>query len=219
MGVVLLVRHGQASFGADDYDVLSETGIEQSRMLGRALAGQGVTPYAVVHGAMRRQRDTATAVIEGGGWSVTPELDEGWNEFDHVDVVAHALAGRDVGSDRRAFQRVFDEATARWCGGEHDEEYVESWPAFLARATDALDRAFARDGITVVVSSGGPIAAVAATLIDVLAPPDEVPRLWHAFNTVTANASVTRALEGSTGRRLLSFNEHSHLPRQLVTYR
>jgi len=37
MGVVLLVRHGQASFGADDYDVLSETGIEQSRMLGRAL--------------------------------------------------------------------------------------------------------------------------------------------------------------------------------------
>ena len=30
---------------------------------------------------------------------------------------------------------------------------------------------------------------------------------------------VTRVLEGSTGRRLLSFNEHSHLPRELVTYR
>ena len=49
--------------------------------------------------------------------------------------------------------------------------------------------------------------------------PDGVPRLWNAFNTVTANASVTRILEGSTGRRLLSFNEHSHLPRDLVTYR
>jgi broad specificity phosphatase PhoE len=219
MGVVLLVRHGQASFGADDYDVLSDAGVEQSRVLGRALAGQGVTPYAVVHGAMRRQRDTATAMVEGGGWSVTPELDEGWNEFDHVAVVAQTLDGRDVGTDRRAFQRLFDEATTRWSGGEHDDEYAESWPGFLARASDALDRAFARDGATIVVSSGGPIAAAAATLIDPRAPTDAVPRLWNAFNTVTANASVTRVLEGSTGRRLLSFNEHSHLPRELVTYR
>ena len=83
------------------------------------------------------------------------------------------------------------------------------------------DSMIARAVLTRIVQSDDTfeIAAVAATLIDVLAPPDEVPRLWHAFNTVTANASVTRALEGSTGRRLLSFNEHSHLPRQLVTYR
>jgi broad specificity phosphatase PhoE len=219
MGVVLLVRHGQASFGAEDYDVLSETGVEQSRVLGRALAGQVVTPYAVVHGAMRRQRDTATAMVEGGGWSVTPELDEGWNEFDHVAVVAQTLGGRNVGTDRRDFQRAFEEATTRWSGGEHDDEYAESWPAFLAKANDALDRAFARDGVTIVVSSGGPIAAVAATLIDPRASPEAVPRLWNAFNTVHVNAAVTRVLEGSTGRRLLSFNEHSHLPRELVTYR
>jgi broad specificity phosphatase PhoE len=63
MGVVLLVRHGQASFGADDYDVLSETGVEQSRRLGRVLAEQGLAPVAVVHGAMRRQRDTAAEMI------------------------------------------------------------------------------------------------------------------------------------------------------------
>jgi broad specificity phosphatase PhoE len=219
MGVVLLVRHGQASFGARDYDVLSDAGLEQSRVLGRALAVQGVTPSVVVHGAMLRQRDTADAMAEGGGWTVTPELDEGWNEFDHVAVVAQGVDRRAVGNDRRAFQRVFEEATARWSGGRHDDEYAESWPAFLGRANDALDRAFAREGVTVVVSSGGPIAAVAATLIDPVAPPDEIPRLWNAFNTVTANASVTRVLEGSTGRRLLSFNEHSHLPRELVTYR
>ena len=34
MGVVLLIRHGQASFGTDDYDVLSETGWEQGRLVG-----------------------------------------------------------------------------------------------------------------------------------------------------------------------------------------
>jgi hypothetical protein len=43
--------------------------------------------------------------------------------------------------------------------------------------------------------------------------------LWARFNTVIANASVTRLIEGSTGRRLLTFNEHAHLPRELVTYR
>ncbi len=221
MGVVLLVRHGQASFGAADYDVLSETGLEQSRVLGAALAAQGVAPTAVVHGRMKRQDDTATGMVDGGGWSVTPELDEGWNEFDHVAVVARTVAESEgvAGLDRRGFQRLFEEATARWAGGEHPGEYDESWPAFLTRSTAALDRAFDRPGVTVVVSSGGPIAAVCATLVDPQATADQVPRLWNAFNTVNVNASVTRVLEGSTGRRLLSFNEHSHLPRELVTYR
>jgi broad specificity phosphatase PhoE len=221
MGVVLLVRHGQASFGAADYDVLSEIGVEQSRLLGRALVTQGIVPTAVVHGRMKRQDDTATAMVDGGGWSVTPELDEGWNEFDHLAVVARTLNGSDgvAGLDRRGFQRLFEEATARWAGGEHDDEYDESWPGFLTRTAAALDRAFDRVGVTVVVSSGGPIAAACATLVDPRASADQVPRLWNTFNTVNTNASVTRVLEGSTGRRLLSFNEHSHLPRALVTYR
>jgi broad specificity phosphatase PhoE len=215
MGLVLLVRHGQASFGADDYDVLSEAGVEQSRLLGRALAAQGVEPAALVHGDLSRQRDTAVAMVEGGGWSVTPEPDAGWTEFDHVGLVARAAAGRDL-SDRRAFQQVFEEATARWSGGRHDAEYDEPWPAFLRRTREALDRAFAGEGTTVAITSGGPIAVLCARLVD---PRGARARLWTSFNTVTVNTSVTRVIEGPTGRRLLSFNEHSHLPRELVTYR
>src|SRR3954469_19548795 len=145
MGVVLLVRHAQASFGADDYDVLSEAGIEQSRVLGRALVAQGLTPTAMLHGAMRRQRDTVAAMVEAAGWAVQPDLDEGWNEFDHVAVIARTLdpSAGVAGIDRRGFQRLFERATARWAGGEHDQEYGEVWPAFLARATDALGRAVA----------------------------------------------------------------------------
>ncbi len=218
MGVVLLVRHGQASFGAEDYDVLSETGVEQSRVLGLSLVAHGLEPTAIVHGAMRRQRDTATSMVDAAGWSVTPVLDEGWNEFDHLGVVARSPADAQPG-DRRAFQRVFEEATARWCAGEHDDEYAESWPAFVGRVAEALDRALARDGVTVVVSSGGPIAVVCASLVEPAASVAGLPRYWNRFNTVSINASVTRVLEGSTGRRLLSFNEHSHLPRELVTYR
>jgi broad specificity phosphatase PhoE len=227
MAMVLLVRHGQASFGAEDYDVLSETGAEQARVLGRSLAAAGVVPTTVLHGAMKRQRDTTTAMTEAAGWSVVPEVDEGWNEFDHLAVVARAVEGelaqgldgiarRD---DRRAFQQVFEDATARWTGGRHDEEYDETWAGFVGRVRAALDRACEGDGVRVVATSGGPIAAACALLLDREASPAELGRLWASFNTVIANASVTRVLEGSTGRRLLTFNEHAHLPRELVTYR
>jgi len=47
----------------------------------------------------------------------------------------------------------------------------------------------------------------------------ELPRLWNSFNTVCANTGVTRVITGSTGRRMLTFNEHAHLARDQVTYR
>jgi broad specificity phosphatase PhoE len=219
MGVVLLVRHGQASFGAEDYDVLSEAGLEQSRVLGRALAAQGVTPAVVVHGRMKRQRDTATALVQSAGWTVPPELDEGWDEFDHLGVVAQGGVEVSPDADARDVQQVFEQATARWYGGEHDDDYAESWATFVGRIRLALERACARDGVTVVVSSGGPIAVVCASLLEADPSPAELARTWRQFNTVTANASLTRVIEGSRGRRLLSFNEHLHLPRELVTYR
>jgi broad specificity phosphatase PhoE len=218
MGVVLLVRHAQASFGAEDYDVLSEAGVEQSRVLGRALAAQGLEPTAMLHGAMRRQRDTVVAMTEAAGWSVPPGLDEGWDEFDHLGVVARLGVPTDL-DDRRAFQRTFEDATARWYGGAHDDDYPESWPEFAERVRGALDRGSARDGVTVVVTSGGPIAVACASLVSPGTTPRELASYWALFNTVTVNAGITRVLEGSTGRRLLSFNEHSHLPRELVTYR
>lgn len=218
MGTVLLVRHGQASFGAADYDVLSETGVAQSKRLGQVLAEAGVVPDALVTGAMRRQRDTATVMVEAAGWTAVPEVDEGWNEFDHLGVVARG-PGVVEGLDRRGFQEAFVAATARWSGGEHDDEYDEPWQAFAGRATGGLERACARDGVTVVVSSGGPIAIACAALVDPDATAAELPRLWSAFNTVCANTGVTRVITGSTGRRLLTFNEHSHLPRDQVTYR
>ena len=51
MGVLLLVRHGQASFQSDDYDVLSDTGHAQGAALGRALAEREIRPDVVVRGA------------------------------------------------------------------------------------------------------------------------------------------------------------------------
>lgn len=224
MGVVLLVRHGQASFGADDYDVLSGTGWEQSRLLGAWLAERKVVPDVLLRGDMRRHRETVQGMVEGAGWSAPVETDPGWNEFDHLGVVA-AYAGDAgmQGADRREFQRLFERATARWTAGAHDGDYPEAWSAFLARVREALARACAAagpGGTVVVVSSGGPIAAACAALVD---PgnddPSALARLWTRFNTVTVNSSVTRVVVGSTGPRLLTFNEHPHLEGEHLTYR
>ena len=80
MGVLLLVRHGQASFGADDYDVLSPTGRDQGRLLGRWLADRKVEPTVVLRGDMRRHRETAEAMLEGAGWTADVGVDPGWDD-------------------------------------------------------------------------------------------------------------------------------------------
>ena len=64
MSSILLVRHGQASWGAADYDVLSTLGEEQAVVVGEALAG--LSPDVIVHGAMSRQRRTAELAAQDG---------------------------------------------------------------------------------------------------------------------------------------------------------
>lgn len=64
MGSLLLVRHGQASFLAEDYDHLSPVGEEQARRLGEAWARRGVLLDAVYFGPRRRQRRTGELVCE-----------------------------------------------------------------------------------------------------------------------------------------------------------
>ena len=48
MPTVLLVRHGQASFGAADYDVLSDLGRRQAQAAGRELARRLGVPAQLV---------------------------------------------------------------------------------------------------------------------------------------------------------------------------
>ena len=148
----------------------------------------------------------------------------GWNEFDHLGVVAaHPEFAGSGDLDRRAFQRLFEQATQRWTAGADDADYDEPWPAFVERVRGALDRATASagpGGTVAVVSSGGPIAAACATLVDPDGTdPATFARTWARFNTVCVNSSVTRVLVGSTGVRMLTFNEHAHLEGDQLTYR
>lgn len=215
MSVLLLVRHGQASFGAADYDALSEVGHEQARILGRALKARGVRPDRIIRGRMRRHEETAAGIIDGLGGGPDPVIDEGWNEFDFLQVLAVHPVPAEPDLDHAGFQRFFEDATARWTGGTYDHEYEESFEEFTARVDGALHRAAAAEGLTIVVTSGGPIGLVASRLTAGDAG------LWQRFNRVAVNSAVTKVITGRSGGTLSTFNEHSHLEhdRGLITYR
>ena len=222
MGQLLLVRHGQASWGSADYDVLSETGWEQSRLLGRALAARGVSPALAVVGGMRRHRETAQACLAELSFGQQVEVDPGWDEFDHVAMLEKLRPPFDGRKPSRAeFQEWFEAATDRWTGGEYDEDYTESFGAFTDRVGSALRRTAeaAESGTALVFSSGGPVAWATASL---LADETEAARaLWRRLNPVCVNSSVTRLVTGRRGTTLVSFNEHAHLDGvpDVLTYR
>jgi broad specificity phosphatase PhoE len=218
VGQILLVRHGQASWDGDDYDVLSEKGHEQSRVLGTTLAARGIRPEVVVSGGMRRHRETIDNVLDGAGWShLEVEVDSGWDEYDHVSMLAQVptkFAGeRPTAAE---FQAWLEKAAERWTGGENDEDYHEPFGDFAGRVDDALKRAVdAATGTVLVVTSGGPISWATAGLLDGGA------QLWSRLNVVCVNTGVTKVVTGRRGATLVSFNEHTHLDAVpgLLTYR
>lgn len=218
MAQLVLVRHGQASFGAADYDVLSETGEQQARIVGEVL--RELSPVAVVHGSLRRQRETARLAAEAAGWTAPLVIDARWNELDDLSQFATAMSTPPPDRDRAAFQRWYEEAVRRWASGEHDDDYTESYAGLHERVDAALVSAAERavgavgaGGDVVVVSSGGPLSAVATRLLG--AGVDTYLRLLPIF----VNTGITRVVVGSRGRTLVTLNEHTHLAEEQRTYR
>src|SRR5580704_9723810 len=107
MSVLVLVRHGQASFLGDDYDQLSSVGVIQARLLGQEWIRQGEVFDEVYVGPRRRQQETAAIVGAefrecGLPWPeaiIMPELDE-YDLSGLLDDVAPALARQDSDFER-----------------------------------------------------------------------------------------------------------------------
>jgi broad specificity phosphatase PhoE len=237
VALVVLVRHGQASFDGPDYDVLSPLGERQATLVGYRLTGYGDVDR-VVHGAMRRQRHTAELVVRSmttdlaGQPDDVPEVveDGRWDEYDHEELLTRVtrteaerqafVEEMEAAADpRRVFQRYFDSAVRRWTAGDHDTEYHESYTAFGERVQAALDDVLGglgRSRTAVVVTSGGVMGAISAQLLGLDAAG------WARLNRVIVNTGIVKLAYGRAGTTLVSFNDHAHLetdPRELVTYR
>ena len=213
MGSVHLIRHGQASFGSDDYDQLSPIGMQQSTALGTSWEASGWAPTAAVAGSMKRHAQTAIAAIDACGQGDGYDIDDGWNEYDHL-AIAHAHDPSAQTKDAKEFQRHLNAALDAWIAG--DGEHAETYRHFVDRVMASFGKVVADAGPScsiAVFTSGGPIAMIASHL---LAGDDSA---FQRINDVMINAAVTTVIVGSTGPRLLALNESTHLPRDLVTYR
>jgi broad specificity phosphatase PhoE len=165
---LLLVRHGQASAGSDDYDRLSERGHEQSRRLGRWLAASGHRFDRVVLGGMRRHQQTLDAIAETYGDLPAAETDPGLAEFNHHAVFdgfrvaqpAHPAVVAANAGGLPALGGLIHAALVAWSQDGIDD-LPESWSAFGARVRGAGDRLAHRRERTLVVTSGGVIARLA----------------------------------------------------------
>ncbi|MBM7060713.1 histidine phosphatase family protein [Pseudomonas sp. UL073] len=230
MARIILVRHGQASFGAADYDCLSSTGEEQARHLGRVLKARGETVDTLWTGGMRRHRQTAEGLLEGLGAVAGREPLPGFNEFDHQQVIArhepryadHGAMSADLASaanPRETFAAMFRAAMARWTAGAH-HDYDESWAQFQGRCVQALEQVASEargEQPHLVVTSGGVISVIAQALLGL--SDEKALRV----NWTLANASVSCVQTTSRGERmLLSLNEHGHFrgdTQHLLTWR
>lgn len=225
MGLIVLVRHGQASFGAEDYDVLSDRGAEQVACVHEAVARLGLEAPVLVSGGLRRQRDTAAPIAELAGLEV--EIDPRWNEYASDGVLAHhadtdARLERPDGAPElssRDFQPLLEAALLDWIARGADSPADETWPDFAGRvkgALQAVTEGLGSGATAVVCTSGGPIAAICLTLLG------SGPEALVTFNRVAINTGMTKIAVGRGGMTLISFNEHEHLEGEaahLLTYR
>jgi broad specificity phosphatase PhoE len=229
MARLLLVRHGQASFGAADYDRLSPLGEQQARRLGAWLKQAGQHPDLVAMGRMRRHVQTAELCLEAAGVQA-PRLEvPGLDELDHVEILARhrpdltsfeALRtemGR-AADPHRAFQQLYRAAIGRWASGEFDADYSLPWEEFRHGVLHGL-QVLASSGAQHIwaFTSGGPMAVIVNDLVG--APPQHAFALaWPIVNT----GLIRIAFDGSSPS-LVSYNSWPHLGHgataHLVTHR
>lgn len=224
---LLLVRHGQASYGAADYDNLSERGQLQSRRLGEWLARGGHRFRAVVVGGMRRHRQTAegvAAAFAAQGLELPDAVaDTGFAEFDHQAVFGaylardpeHPIAVASRSGHPRDIGAMLQAALLAWAGGEL-AGLPESWAAFGQRVQSAGERleALADGGEALVLSSGGVISRLAQMALD-------VPDLRAVELNLSLRNSALSEFHPHGGRlRLGSWNAlpHLHGERELWTH-
>lgn len=224
MSTLYLVRHGQASFGADDYDRLSDLGRRQSLRLGQYLRerlGDGLRFDAVLTGTLRRQRDTWAGIAEGAGLDVPHLFWPGLNEYDShavIDTVhPDPLPRPDTPELYRQHFRLLRDGLAAWMAGRVQPVGMPSYADFRAGVVGALDHVRENHGGNVLlVSSGGPIATAVAHVLD--APPATSIEL----NLRIRNTALTEFVFNPRRHQLLSYNTLPHLDgaayRDWVTY-
>ncbi|WP_166424617.1 histidine phosphatase family protein [Paraglaciecola sp. 20A4] len=213
MSEFYLVRHGQASFGSDNYDKLSPLGHQQSQWLGEYFLDRGIEVDAIVTGDMVRHRETAEGICSGLQSSLSNfPVFAGLNEFDFHSIIANYVAQHpdqalDQGSSVVQYFKYLKKAMQLWSVDGLRGELPESWSDFEHRVKDAItsiQHEFYGKKV-LVVSSGGAISMALAQILK--APSETVIEL----NLQTKNTAIAQCFFNKNVVRITSYNHVPHL--------
>ena len=210
MGTLYLVRHGQASFGADDYDNLSALGRQQSVRLGEYWRNRGMTFDAVLVGTLKRHAQTLDGLLEGLGTAARPIQWPGLNEYDSAAVIAtihpEPLEKPDTPELYRHHFRLLRDALTQWMNGVTSPKGMPSYVDFQKGVTSALDHVRTQcDGNVLLVSSGGPISTAVGHVLGT------TPETTIELNLRIRNASITEFAFTPKRHMLVTYNTLPHL--------
>lgn len=215
---IYLVRHGQASFGTDDYDRLSPLGARQAQLAGEWFRRCGIDLHHAVAGGLKRHIQTAEAFFAGydaEGKARDIERDAAFNEIDQLDILnpTHARSDKPLrdGTASKTFEdfrATYEPAFFRWLGGQFDHEYADPYHAYDARCRAAMQRLIERTApgeSAAVFTSGGTIGMICRHVLELS------DKATSELTWVIGNTSVTH-LRWERDRFVLKlFNSIAHL--------
>jgi broad specificity phosphatase PhoE len=212
MPVIHLVRHAQPDFHGN-YDSLTPLGYEQSHWLGEHYAALGTRFDRIVSGSLVRQRETARAICERLPGAPEIGLDARLNEYDLASVLGDSGRDRELRDkgDRRAYFTAVRAALLDWSTVAASDRGGETWESFGARTRAALEMSYdglPRDGRVLVVTSGGVIGRIVASVLGA----DSSTAI--ALNLQARNTGISELVAGRSATRLVEFNSIPHLARR-----
>lgn len=229
MSKIYLIRHGQASFGAQNYDQLSPIGYQQATLLGQYLAQKQFNIQDVVIGGMKRHLQTAENSVEPINYSKDFILDTNWNEYDHTKILSNynpeyaqidAIV-KDIGhlpNPMEAFQNIFENAIRRWVSNEFSDDYAESWNQMVERTYNGFERIhtnISSDHSVLVFTSAGTISALLSKIQN-LSLEETLKIQWEMPNCgITTLAYQNGKYHVDTIAQIEHFSEHPNM----ITYR
>lgn len=210
MGQLYLVRHGQASLGADDYDQLSALGARQAQRLGEHWKGQDLKFDAVITGTLKRHIQTLEGIQQGLGTACKATLWPGLNEYDSEAVIrcVHEgpLSKPTSPEGYREHFRLLRQGLKAWMTGQAQPLGMPPHAEFLGGITHALDHIRAQhDGNVLLVSSGGPISMAVGHVLNL-----EVDSVIE-LNLRMRNSAFCEFSFNPKRHSLVSFNTIPHL--------
>lgn len=236
MSKLFFFRHGQASLGAANYDVLSDKGIRQSKSLGEYLLSEQILFDKIFVGPLKRQKDTFKAVKKcyaaQGIKLPSPIIIEGLKEHNGIETMKKALPdliktdpylialNKSNIDDPKKFMRNtmlgFQYFLGEWAEGNIKIEGMPTWKQFREEVKDGLSQVLkASDkGENIgVFSSGGTISAITAECLGLT-----TQKAVAELNFSIRNTSFSTFLYTNQKFNLLSFNELPHLKKDMISF-